>query len=217
MMNKTKFFGFFLAILICFGIPLNTLQALDPTETNTTNTPESKNTLVSSSSQEAISPRKALTTESIDLFADPVTENDTTVMFRLAFVNAEILNFVPQDYFALPACENQKYIEDNKLCADFSQSTPFKKGDLLGKMIVKWGDSEGNAAILQDATNGYFNGTDTNYLPGVLAEYSIIKAAPSADAQSGNIFGAIFFFTFGLFLIAGGSYFLLKQKQKMKL
>lgn len=199
-MNKIKFIVFVLINIICIAffeflvITQNSSQALD-----------------------SGSSRNALSTETIDLFIDPATSTDTTVMFRINFQNAEILNFLPQDFYAFPACDNQKFIENNKLCADFSQSTPFKKGDLLGKIIVKWGDSEDTASIIKDPLNGFFNGEETNYQSGILVEHNIIGSKSAIDANSKNRTIAIIFFTIGLFLLACGGYFLLKQKQKDKL
>jgi LPXTG-motif cell wall-anchored protein len=155
--------------------------------------------------------RNANSTEVIDLYANPETDSDTVAMFRLTFENAEILKFSPQG-IALPACENLDYIYNNQFCADFAQVEPFKKGDFLGTITVRWGDQAQTASIIKNEENGYYNGADISIQTEPFIETNIFGAAtPKTDNT--RVFAAIFL-GFGLVLITGGSFVLIKSKKK---
>lgn len=195
-MNKTKINAPFVKVL---GIVLLGLMIFSPLVVK---------------AEDYLSPRTTGFTETIDIVANPVTDNDTVVMLRLSFQNAEILNFYPKDIVALPASESQKFIENNQLFVDFAQVEPFKKGTVLGQMVVKWGDNEGNATIIQNDDNGYYDGDTPNFVTGVLEGHNLIKGA-STDSVNSSRSVALVFILAGAVLIVVGAV-LLTYKKKVK-
>lgn len=194
-MNKTKLNAPFVKVL---GLVLLGLMVFSP---------------LSVKAEVYQSPRKADFTETIDLIANPVTDNNTVMMLRLSFQNAEILNFYPKNIVALPASENQKFIENNQLLVDFAQVEPFKKGDVLGQIVVKWGSNLGNAAIIQNDDNGYYDGETANYVTGNLESHTIVNDLASESAIASRTI-ALVFISIGTVLIVTGAVLLISKKKK---
>jgi hypothetical protein len=147
-------FIFLLFVLFISVYPLNSyaIESLDPIISNT---------------------KTALTTETIPILAEPVTSEDSFVQLRLSFTNVEILDFIPSTFTATAACENKKTIYNNKLCVNISNDKGFKKGELLGKIVVKWGNITDEATIMRDDKNAYVSPSDTFYQSGLLFRYPI--------------------------------------------
>ena len=174
------------------------------------------------SAQDSLDPnlsntKTALTTETIPILADPVTPKDTFVQLRLSFTNAEILDFIPSGFTATAACENQKSIFNNKLCVNISNEKGFKKGELLGNIVVKWGNITDEATIMRYDTNAYVSPGDTFYQPGLLFRYPILNVDVPVTNTSSNLTNQIpiiILLVFGIILIFLGIFTLKKQFRK---
>lgn len=81
--------------------------------------------------------------ENIVIKNNEINSLDSKVwLIRLRVDGGEILEVNNLSDFILPACENNNYFDDNKVCVDLGKKEPFLLNEALISIKVKWNDSD---------------------------------------------------------------------------
>lgn len=146
------------------------------------------------------------TTEEIDIYAQPLTPEDSVAMIRLYVKNGEVLSFKSAGLMAFGTCIDGKQFVPERVCVDIAKSTPFEVGEKLGTIKIKWSI---NGNFYTEEGHGYFNGQEVSF-----TNQSVGNVA-GIDTESNEYFaeGVILITVSVLILCAAmaGAYLILSQ------